>query len=393
MTRVARLTGLDRTGVAVAAAIRPAGHVLQVSNGKGETFGRAVAGALLEAAELWAAERPAVAAWGAARDLEPSARLLAPADLGDAGTGSREVRLAWSAARDLQSAEPVLVPAHAVHCPPPGAAWLGPALLPWTSNGMGAHPEASAALLHALLEAIERDRLARALPDGFTEREVARRLVDPRSLADAAPRTARWVERIQKRGFRAYLLDLSALRGDAESGSGSGPFDSAPPAGRRYAQGDRQRKRPESRSGKSRWRALDLGLPCAAAVLVDAQGGAVPIAAGYACRLSRDAALLAALLEAAQSRLTEIHGAREDVAHGDREAAAPLAGWCAATRPIRRGARMPDVRARTPAAGVRQVLSRMRRARLGGAVVRLPAPPRVHVVKVLVPGLLLSELL
>jgi ribosomal protein S12 methylthiotransferase accessory factor len=387
VTRVARLTGLDRTGVPVAAAIRPAGHVLQVSNGKGETFGRAVAGALLEAAELWAAERPAVAAWGAARDLEASARLLAPADLGDAGSGSREVRLAWSAARDLQSAEPVLVPAHAVHCPPPGAAWLGPALLPWTSNGMGAHPEAPAALLHALLEAIERDRLARALPDGFTEREVARRLVDPRSLPDAAPRTARWVERIERRGFRAYLFDLSALRGDAES------VDSAPPDGRRRARGEGPRRRSGARPGTSRWRALDLGLPCAAAVLVDAQGGAVPIAAGYACRLSRDAALLAALLEAAQTRLTEIHGAREDVAHGGREAAAPLAGWCAATRPIRRGARMPDVRARTPAAGVRQVLARMRRARLGGAVVRLPAPPRVHVVKVLVPGLLLSELL
>jgi ribosomal protein S12 methylthiotransferase accessory factor len=37
--------------------VRPLGHVLQVSNGKGVTFAQAQASALGEAAELWAAER------------------------------------------------------------------------------------------------------------------------------------------------------------------------------------------------------------------------------------------------------------------------------------------------------------------------------------------------
>ena len=59
VTRVARVTGLDRGGVEVACAIRPGGHVLQVSNGKGLDAASAKAGAILEAAELWAAERPA----------------------------------------------------------------------------------------------------------------------------------------------------------------------------------------------------------------------------------------------------------------------------------------------------------------------------------------------
>ena len=54
VTRVARVTGLDRAGVEVACAIRPQGHVLQVSNGKGERFVDAVRGAVLEAAELFA---------------------------------------------------------------------------------------------------------------------------------------------------------------------------------------------------------------------------------------------------------------------------------------------------------------------------------------------------
>src|SRR6059058_6093458 len=57
VTRVARVTGLDRTGVEVACAVRPGGHVLQVSNGKGRTFEHAAATALSEAAELSACER------------------------------------------------------------------------------------------------------------------------------------------------------------------------------------------------------------------------------------------------------------------------------------------------------------------------------------------------
>jgi ribosomal protein S12 methylthiotransferase accessory factor len=364
VTRLARLTGLDRSGVPVAAAIRPAGHVLQVSNGKGETFARAAAGALLEAAELWASERPRVAAFGSAAELSGAARLVPPASLDPGAAGSEGIRIAWAAARDLGSGERLLVPAHAVFCPPAGSAWLGPALVAWTSNGTGAHPEPSAALLHALLEAIERDRVARALPEGFTEREVARRLLDPRSLAAAAPRAAGWADRITGRGLRVHLLDLSF------------PARGLPGRG-----GRRPRAGP------------DLGLPCAAALVVDPEGGPVPVAAGYACRLSRDAALLAALLEAAQSRLTEIHGAREDVARGDRHGAAPLARWCERARPARRASELPHVPARSPAAGVRTVLGRLRRAGFAPAAVRLDGPPGIHVVRVVVPGLRLSELL
>ena len=48
VTRVARVTGLDRSGVEVACAVRPLGHVLQVCNGKGETWEEARASALSE---------------------------------------------------------------------------------------------------------------------------------------------------------------------------------------------------------------------------------------------------------------------------------------------------------------------------------------------------------
>src|SRR5512132_2344620 len=103
VTRVARITGLDRTGVEVACAIRPLGHVLQVCNGKGQSFGAAAAGAVMEAAELFCAEqvdaseltwgseaelRERFPVWG--RERQGSAALrVAPAFAG------AQVRVAW----------------------------------------------------------------------------------------------------------------------------------------------------------------------------------------------------------------------------------------------------------------------------------------------------------
>lgn len=374
VTRVARLTGLDRTGIEVASAVRPRGHVLQATAGKGTRFEDAALGALMEAAELYAAERPVPGPWDSAAGLAArlgaeavvSPRQLDPA----AGERTEMVHLAWREGEELLSRRPALVPAHAVHVPPAGWPSLGPALVRWTSNGMGAAPRREDALLHALVEVVERDRLARALPDGFTPRELARRMIDPASLRRAAPRAAAIADALEERGFRVYLLDLG---GGATARSTSTSTSTSPatlPA------------------------AFDPGLPCAAALLVDPELGAVPVAAGYACRLRRDDALAAALLEAAQSRATEIHGAREDVAFGDRRAAASLAGICARARPRRDARRMPDHRVPSARAGIALVARRLRRAGATRAVaVDLEGPPGVAVVKVLVPGLLLSELL
>jgi ribosomal protein S12 methylthiotransferase accessory factor len=349
VTRVARVTGLDRTGVEVATAIRPAGHVLQVSNGKGDSFAAAAAGAVLEALELHAAERTRVDAFGTAEALAVAGHeVIRPERLDGGVTGADRLAIAWRAGRDLATGEPVLVPAHAVHCPPADAGLPGPAVVRWTSNGMGAHPDPDAALLHALQEAAERDRLARALPEGFAPDAVAALLVAPRTLPRAAPRTAARVVALERKGFRVFLLDVGSS------------FD----------------------------------LPVAAAVLVDPLDPAVPVAAGYACRLRRDDALEAALLEACQSRLTEIHGAREDVSVGGRDAALPLVELLASARARRSAAALPDVHARSPRAGVRAALAAL--ARAGGhrvAAVPLDAPAGVHVVKVVAEGLLVSELL
>jgi YcaO-like protein with predicted kinase domain len=366
VTRVARVTGLDRTGVEVACAVRPGGYVLQVCNGKGFTFEEAALGALFETAELWAAENvsPGRLVWGARGELDGRAgavwsaeslgsagRLVVPRLWGDA------VRCAWRQATELHSGRTVWVPAQGVHCPPTGAVALGPVSVAWTSNGSGAHPDERRALLHALLEATERDQLERALPGGWTQEAVRRRMLGPAGLGRGAPRTAALAQALRERGFGVYLFDVT-------------PTVRAP--GR-------------------------VGLPIGAAVLVDEEEGPVPLTAGYACALGRDEALLRALLEAAQSRLTDIHGAREDVSPMDRSAARAFVAACVSARPKRHAEDMPDFSrdAASPGRGLRRALDQLRRAGFTQvAAVTLEAPvPGLHVRRVVVPGMRISELL
>jgi ribosomal protein S12 methylthiotransferase accessory factor len=399
VTRIARVTGLDRTGVEVASAIRPRGHVLAVSNGKGLTFEAATAGALHEAAELWAAERPVSlvsgtpaevrARFGATAVLEPEA--LEP------GAFAPEARVAWCTAEELATGARVLVPASAVFCPPPGTPSLGPANVRWTSNGMGAARDRLRAVAHALCEVIERDRLARALPEGFTEGEIARRLVDRTAL----PRPVDGLVRdLEARRFGVYFLDLDARLDsdpdpdpDRHRDPDPDPDLDLDPDLDPDPDPDPGRHRGRNRHPDRRRHLTPAIAPAAfAAVLVDRDEGPVPVAAGYACRLDAGAALTAALLEAAQSRATEIHGAREDVASGDRRAGAPLADLLARAAPAV-GLR-PD-RAR---AGRRDALAHLVAAATRGgtspiACVDLAGPAELHVVKLVAPGLLLSELL
>jgi YcaO-like protein with predicted kinase domain len=225
----------------------------------------------------------------------------------------------------------------------------------WTSNGSGAHPRRDAALLHALLEAIERDQLARALPRGWCLASM-RRLLSLQSLEREAPRTFERAREIAAKGFEIFLFDLSPARS-----------------------------------------AGGLGLPVAGALLFDAEEGPVPLTAGYACALRRDEALLGALLEAAQSRLTDIHGAREDVTPASRPEAERLRRLCQRARSKRSASEMADLEEslESPARGVQAVLRRLRRAGLSRAAAVDVAPRSlgVPVVKVVVPGLVVSELL
>jgi ribosomal protein S12 methylthiotransferase accessory factor len=305
VTRIARLTGLDRTGIEVASAIRPSGHILQVSNGKGRDWASAARGALHEAAELWAAEQPLNDV------LESSA--------GDPGPRTR-----WLRARRLDRPGELQVPESSVLCRPVG---LGPVDAQWTSNAMGAHASLKPALLHALYEAWEREALARVLPRGWHPRDFrGRRLTaDTRAL--------------ERQGFAVAVFDLTPQRGVA---------------------------------------------PVAGALLRDLEHGPIPLTAGYASRPTLEAAAEAALLEAAQSRQTEIHAAREDVVVPRSLDIAQL--WRELDRAGRSHRRAP--RGPTTASAMARAFRRP-----VGWVELAPGRLPVRVVKVIVPGFRVSELL
>jgi ribosomal protein S12 methylthiotransferase accessory factor len=184
-----------------------------------------------------------------------------------------------------------------------------------------------------VLEAAERARLARVLPMGWNPAAIRSHKLAARTLP---PRVSALRDRLLGNGLEAHCFDLSGV------------------------------------------------LPVAAAVLVDREEGPIPATAGYACALLPDDALAGALLEAAQSRLTDVHGAREDVSPPDRSAARILARACGLARGRRDARRMPSI-----GGGVADALRALGWAR--AAAVELAAP--LHVIKVLVPGLGVSELL
>lgn len=258
ISRLARVTTMDRAEVEVMAAVRPRGHVLQVTQGKGVTAAEAKWSAVGEAAELFAAEEV-----DRSRLVFCAGNELDGLVLDDDG-----LRRAWVRGERLLDGAPVWLAAERVFCPPAGTVWLGPSTASWSSNGFGARSSSARATEHAVLEVWERHALARALPNGWTRTRLTRTRVAWRSLL---------VDRLEARGFviAACLLASEPL-------------------------------------------------PLAGVLLFDVRDPAVPLTAGYACRRTAAAALEAAVLEAVQSRVTEIHGARDDVATGVRHAGEAL---------------------------------------------------------------------
>jgi ribosomal protein S12 methylthiotransferase accessory factor len=264
VTRVGEITRLDRLGVPVFHAIRPWSRALSVHQGKGFTREEARLGALMEAVESAEAEAFAgpqvIAAW---RDLPRDERPRCPADFADTRGAALDPAeaIAWTPARRLLDGRRLWVPFEAVSLDftRPQDPRIGR-----SSNGQAAHFSREAATVTALLELIERDAAAAwfALAAGErTATQVALRSV-------RAPWLQALLERLREAGVR-----LALYRAD---GVGGFPVVIAS-----LIDGDRLSRRPG--------------------------------AYGVGCDPSAERALAKAVLEAAQSRLTLIAGARDDI--------------------------------------------------------------------------------
>lgn len=350
ITRLADVTGLDVVGLPVVQAIRPNARSVSVAQGKGLDRDAAAASALMEAIEAWHGERPAATLrWEQARALlragEDVARL---ADLPRrAGVEVRDdAPMLWCAGWDLLRGRPTWAPHACVAVDFVRDPRELPSPFIESTNGLAAGNDLLEAAVHALCELIERD--ATALFGLRPPAEQAACAIDLASVDDPA--------------CRAVLERFAA----AELAVGVDEITS------------------------------DLGVPAFACRIVDRPGGprwaARGVARGFGCHLDPAVALLRALTEAAQARLTVIAGSRDDLsleayaAFADPQAIALAVAQLDAAGPTRRMPRESQASAsfdddlavllgRVRAAGCPQaVLVDLTRPEIGVPVARLVVP-------------------
>ncbi|MDX0596590.1 hypothetical protein GOD17_15360 [Sinorhizobium medicae] len=173
ITRLGDLTGLDRIGLPVMQAVRPAALSEVTSLGRGFSKAEAAVGALMESLERYFAESiPADRTFLATADqLEVTKGLFENLVVPERRGKWRQQVIAWIEGIDVLSGLVQPVPLELVHTrysdPPP--AHDGVFLR--TTTGLACHTSPNGAFLHGLWECLERDAIARAFAThGFFDR-------------------------------------------------------------------------------------------------------------------------------------------------------------------------------------------------------------------------------
>jgi ribosomal protein S12 methylthiotransferase accessory factor len=269
ITRLANVTGLDIIGVPVVMACRPNSRALAVAQGKGLTLDAAKASAAMESIESYHAERielPLVL--GAAAELAGRRPLIDAAALPSSGNRpfQRDRPLLWVRGTDLVRDEPVWVPFDVVHTDFTHGARLGHGMFDIGSNGLASGNHLLEATSHAICEVVERDASALWSLRPPEARQETR--LDLDTVDDPGCRTV--FDRLAAARFAVAVWETTS----------------------------------------------DVGLPCfGCEIMEDPRRAAMPLYGnrGYGCHPRREIALLRALTEAVQSRLTQIAGSRDDV--------------------------------------------------------------------------------
>lgn len=264
ITRVADITGLDRIGIPVFTSMRPkAGEgAVTVYNGKGFTPQEAEASAIMEGVERYSAE--------------PGDHRLFAGNLGSLGREGYEVldpvrliiptlrrysqaeELEWVLGTSITKGVDILVPAEAVFHPYARANQL----FQTNTNGLAVGNAMEEAVIHGLMEVIERDAWSLFEVDTSSSRD----LDVEGSRCNCRP-VREIVRKLEAASVRVFLKDITS----------------------------------------------DVGIPTIAAALDDEMTkDPALLSLGVGAHLVPEIAVLRALTEAIQSRLTTIHGTRED---------------------------------------------------------------------------------
>lgn len=278
ITRVAKITDLDRVGIPVYSTIRPSAMkgAISIYSGKGATDTQAKISAIMEGVERCLAEpiinnnnnnnnniiesyENLVESYNT---LNPN-KLLLPSPL------APNTILEWISGLDLLNNMEILVPANAVYHPYNPS--IGVQLFRTNTNGLAAGNVIEEAILHGLLEVIERDALSIA--------ELTRNPGKEIILTEEDGINYELLKKFEDNGIVAKLWLLNS----------------------------------------------DVNIPTVVAALDDVVlKDSALLVMGAGAHLKPEIAVSRALTEAAQSRVVQIHGAREDT---DREAVVRTIGY------------------------------------------------------------------
>lgn len=345
ITRLGDLTSLDVIGLPVWTAMRPNSRSLCVSLGKGLTAEAARIGAVMEAAETAVAEaaETVIAFYGSHAQLAGRGDCVPFVHFAgcraDSFDPARE--RGWVEGRSWRTGRAVLAPYEMVGLDMRSDAPWDRETFRISSIGLAAAFDFETARLNALLEVIENDAVAPFEEFGLARGAYVATAVDRRGN-DALGSALRLLE---KAGIEPLFVDLTPAHGVPVAGCFIPRFASAK------------------------------------------EGPGLAYSAGFACRPDLDAALLSALLEAVQSRLAHIAGARDDIDIADYQPASrpPVGMPAQELSGFRSRASQP---VGSLADGFRGLACRLATAGVPDIhVFDLPPAGDIRVAKVIVPGL------
>ena len=267
VTRIADITDLDRIGIPIYTAIRPTAEegAVSIYGGKGITKEHSKASAMMEAFERYSAERQDSDETLTAKINEIEGDFINPESLNLPKDFKKDklesMDLEWSLAKDIISNQDYYVPTNAIYHP-----YKHPiSLFKSNTNGLASGNILEEAVLHGIFEVIERD--AWSIFE-LTHKNYAQ--IDTDSIeSDVINQT---IDKFESNGIKIKLIDFTA----------------------------------------------DIDIPTIAASADDTvTKDAGLLTLGMGTHLDPEVAILRALTEVAQSRATQINGAREDTVRAD----------------------------------------------------------------------------
>ena len=208
ITRIANVTGLDRTGIPVVMVCRPNARSMTVSQGKGLTLAAAKASGVMEAVEICHAEHIVKPLKFASFDEMRAEHRVADIEALPRARNSRytaKLPLLWIEGEDLLGGGPMWVPFELVSANytlplPPGSGCFQA-----NTNGLASGNHWLEAVSHGLCEVVERD--ARTLWKHLSPGAQAARVLDLNGVDDPACNSV--IERFRSANLEVQIWDTN----------------------------------------------------------------------------------------------------------------------------------------------------------------------------------------